>query len=423
MELSRPRRGGWAHSSMCVFRTPDLDSAIEVPAAEWTDKQVRSSPVLTAQRALVRCPIWRLSKHIVKRGPQQREPEDTEPEWDVIPDSVHGQPGPLAYQLDTLVIRRYIHASRVLPRPWLRLGSLRSICDQLLIKKTGPNIRNIKKAFLQNANVFISRRFPYTPGEGFGRRRSAFKRYAMFFRGDTLPNDAIADAVYVVVTPQYRESLNYMSMRPFDYASLARLSPGALRLYDVLSLELQHAIENGDPTASLLYSEYCACAPQARYLKFKQVQKQMYKLHASLRKWGYIENVILRPKVNWGGPPDWEMVYTPGPKALTDYVKFVAHPARFARGAEERTGHTAAGTAGGEDSRRLQEAAVLLKAVLRARSERKRGGKDLPERPGGDNEYPQIIQDAGRCFGSGNIDPAYLSAWRDSNDLAVAPQS
>ena len=76
--------------------------------------------------------------------------------------SEHGQPGPLAYKVDTLIINRRIEeAPRPIPR-LIKLGSLNDICRELGISQ-GKNIVSVKKALHQNA-VPISR-----PGSNTGR--------------------------------------------------------------------------------------------------------------------------------------------------------------------------------------------------------------------------------------------------------------
>jgi hypothetical protein len=79
---------------------------------------------------------------------------------------------------------------------------------------------------------------------------------------------------------------------------------------------------NDRPSARLLYSMYCLHAPQARYLTFDQVKKQMYKVHLPHRESGYIEKVEYRATSDREGKPDWEILYTPGPKAYREHGAF-----------------------------------------------------------------------------------------------------
>jgi hypothetical protein len=72
----------------------------------------------------------------------------------------------------------------------------------------------------------------------------------------------------------------------------------------------------------MLYSDYCKYAPQTRYLDFEHVKKQMYKIHVPHRESGYITKVEYQHTMGTGGLEDWEMFYTPGPKAFAEYRAF-----------------------------------------------------------------------------------------------------
>jgi hypothetical protein len=66
----------------------------------------------------------------------------------------------------------------------------------------------------------------------------------------------------------------------------------------------------------MLYSDYCKYAPQTRYPDFEHVKKQMFKIHILHRDSGYITKIEYQETTDAQGQPDWEMLYTPGPKAL-----------------------------------------------------------------------------------------------------------
>jgi hypothetical protein len=87
----------------------------------------------------------------------------------------------------------------------------------------------------------------------------------------------------------------------------------------LLSYQIYAALKNERPRAKLLYSFYCARAPQTRYFDYDHVKKQMYKLHAPHKMSGYIADVELRETRDGEGRPDWEMLYTPGRKARAEF--------------------------------------------------------------------------------------------------------
>jgi hypothetical protein len=54
------------------------------------------------------------------------------------------------------------------------------------------------------------------------------------------------------------------------------------------------------------------------------MRKQMHKLHLLHRKSGYISNIDYQQIIDTEGQLDWEMLYTPGPKARAEYKAFVS---------------------------------------------------------------------------------------------------
>src|SRR4051794_6633222 len=88
---------------------------------------------IRVETALSRYPVHRLAKHgdIAIDIRETDESGDVSIKWEVDYGKKHGQPGPLAYKLDTLIINRRIEeARRPIPRI-IRLGSLRDICREL----------------------------------------------------------------------------------------------------------------------------------------------------------------------------------------------------------------------------------------------------------------------------------------------------
>jgi len=249
----------------------------------------------------------------------------TDYKWEVTYNSKHGQPGPLAYKVDTLVINRLLdQLGRPLPE-LVRIGSMSDVCRLLGTKATGPNLANLKAAFLQNASAFINAKIRYKTKSGREKwAEVAYTRYSVVFTGEALPDGRQADAVHVILNPPYRELLNHVETRPLDYEYLRRLSPGPQRFYELLSFQIYGAIAGGRMRAKLLYSDYCKCAPQVRYYEFDRVKKQMFKLHVPHREAGYITTVDYQECKDAKGQPDWEVFYVPGPKAFAEYNTFTS---------------------------------------------------------------------------------------------------
>ena len=210
------------------------------------------------------------------------------------------------------------------PLPELvRIGSLSEVCRLLGTQDTGPNITNLKSAFLQNASTFINAKIRYKTKTGREKwTEMGYTRYSVVFTGEALPDGTQADAVHIVLNPPYRELLNHAETRPLDYDYLKTLPPGPQRFYELLSFQIYGAIAGARARAKLLYSDYCKYAPQVRYGDFDHVKKQMYKLHVTHRESGYITKVDYQGTTDQEGKADWEMFYTPGPKAFAEYEAF-----------------------------------------------------------------------------------------------------
>lgn len=85
---------------------------------------------IRVETALSRYPVHRLARQgdIAIDIREQDENGAIAIQWRVSHNSEYGQPGPLAYKLDSLVVNRRIEeAARPIPRI-IRLGSLADIC-------------------------------------------------------------------------------------------------------------------------------------------------------------------------------------------------------------------------------------------------------------------------------------------------------
>jgi hypothetical protein len=280
---------------------------------------------IRVETVLSRFPVHRLSKRgqIQIEISERAESGELITKWEVSYNSKHGQPGALAYKVDTLIVNRRIDEA---PRPVpeiLRVGSLKEIGDELGLADSGKNRSDIRRALHQNAGAYVTARRTYKSADGTSRSAEiSDTRYGVVFTGEKFPDGSRADAVYVILHRAYREVINTAPVRPLDYDYLRELSPGAQRFYELLSYQIYAALKNGRPRAKLLYSNYCARAPQVRYFDYDHVKKQMYKLHAPHRRSGYIADVELRETRDAEGAPDWEMLYTPGRRAKAEFRSF-----------------------------------------------------------------------------------------------------
>src|SRR5512135_787067 len=280
--------------------------------------------VIRVETTLSRYPVHRLAKQgtIGIEIREESETGDVLIRWEVDHGKKYGQPGPLAYKLDTLIVNRRIEeASRPIPRI-IKLGSLHDICRELGISE-GKSRDNIKKALYQNASAFITAKLRYRLGDGSEKSLEAgFTRYAVVFTGEKLSDGRRADAVYLELSDRFMQVINSAQTRPLDYDYLRDMPPASQRLYELLSFQIHAAFKHDRPRAKLCYSEFCRYAPLSRFSKWDQVRPQMARIHRPHLKSGYLGSVEFEQTAAPDGQADWVMHYTPGPKAHAEYRAF-----------------------------------------------------------------------------------------------------
>jgi hypothetical protein len=278
--------------------------------------------VIRVETALSRYPVHRLARKGDIRIEVSDGDRETALRWKVSYNSEYGQPGPLAYKLDTLIINRRIEeAYRPIPR-LIKLGSLHEICKELGVSE-GKNKSAIKKALFQNASAFITAKIHYKTADGAERVLEAgFTRYNVIFTGEKLPDGRKADGVYIILNDVFIQVINGAMTRPLDYDYLKSLPPAPQRFYELLSYQMYAALKYDRPRAKLTYSDLCEHAPQTRHLDWYKVRSQMNKLHNPHRKSGYIADVDFQQTADRDGQADWIMFYQPGPKARAEFKTF-----------------------------------------------------------------------------------------------------
>lgn len=271
------------------------------------------------ETALSRFPVHRLAKRggisidireITDKG-------EVRTKWKVSHNSEYGQPGALAYKLDTLIINRRIDEARPSIPNLIKLGSLREIAEELGL---GGDTNKIRKALLQNVGALITAKVSYKGTDGIERiAEISDTRYGVIFTGEKFPDGGRADAVYILLHDSYRHVLNNAQTRPLDYDYLRDLPPAPQRFYELISYQIYAVLKHERPRARLSYADFCTRAPQTRYLDWEHVRKQMYKVHAPHLKSGYLAGVEFQQQRNESGELDWLMLYTPGRRAEAEF--------------------------------------------------------------------------------------------------------
>jgi hypothetical protein len=311
------------------------EPAVTAPA---TETQPIPFTIIRTETVLSKLPIH----HLAKKGnidisiTRRDRRGDLKLKWEVTYANRYGQPGQLAYKLDTLLINRRIdEAGRPLPL-YLPLGSLRDIARELDL---GGDTQKVKKALRQNAGAFISAKLTYKTAEGTEKILEAdFNRYGMIFLGEKLPDGRRADQVYVTFNEPYREVLNNAPVRPLDYDYLKRLPPSPQRFYEILSYRIFAAIKFRHTEAKLPYSEYCTFSAQQRYSDYEPFRKQMYKVQRPHLMSGYLASFRYEETKDEEGKRDWIMYYEPGPRARAEYRSFTGDKQRIVEAAPALTG-------------------------------------------------------------------------------------
>ena len=241
--------------------------------------------------------------------------------WKVSPNPEYGEPGILAYKLDTLVVNRRIDELRKEVPELLCIGNWAEIQELLGVKTR--NLKALKNAFSQNAGALITAKLDYTGKDGTTHTielRST--RYGVIFVGERLPDGTKADAVYLALNPAFREVIRQAKTRPLDYEYLKALPPASQRLYELISYQIFAALKHDNPRAKYLYSDLCKYAPLNRYYEWEKVKKQLYKIHQPHKASGYIKAIEFEQIQDSEGKADWLMWYTPGRKAKHEFREF-----------------------------------------------------------------------------------------------------
>ena len=189
------------------------------------------------ETALSRFPVHKLSKrgNISIDISERNSAGEIKTKWEVSYNSKYGQPGQLAYKVDTLVVNRRIDEERPAIPKIIKLGSLSEVCRELGIPASGKNTNHVKKALRQNAFAGITAKITFRATDGTERSVEAdFTRYSVIFTGEKFPDGRKANAVYLILNDVYMRVLNEAQTRPLDYDYLRDLPPAAQRFYELI---------------------------------------------------------------------------------------------------------------------------------------------------------------------------------------------
>ena len=214
----------------------------------------------------------------------------------------------------------------VTPKPVnnpLRLGSLRYIASLMGINAdSGKNREDIQKAFKNIVKASIEAEGTYQLKEGKSRKyiKDTFHLYdRVIFKGEELPDNSVAECVYLMLGSWYLHNINNQYVVPLDWRFYNQLAGSiTTRMYEFLCIHFYTAIERGYQYHQVSYSEICNYFPLTPQSPRWKARGQLKQAHDILTKAGYFA------KVDWlatAQADDWLLRYWIGPRAKEEYER------------------------------------------------------------------------------------------------------
>ena len=242
--------------------------------------------------------------------------------WKVSRNIDSDLPSSFARKIHKEVVEKTLNGALKPIQRLIRLGSMRQICKDMNIAASGKSIKEIKKALQDIKAATIEAKGTFRKKEKNGAKKffeGSFNLYDMiFFTGETLPDGAEADAVYILLNDMYVQNFNNNFVVPLDYQYFQVLRGDiSSRMYEVLSVWFYPALENGKTYIEKWYSELCNYFPlirQNKQFKAKGILKDAHQQH--------VKNGFLAREPEWidtSKKDDWLIRYYIGPKASNWY--------------------------------------------------------------------------------------------------------
>ena len=294
------------------------------------ERDIDISKTLRSEFHFLKFPFFNLCTRSSKRnGIEVLEEEDTEEGkiqiwWRVSRNVNSNFPSSFARKLHKEVVERVLNnIKKPIPR-FIRLGSMRQICQTMNIAVSGRSVQEIKKALQDIKAATIEAKGTFRKKEKNGVKKffeGSFNLYDMiFFTGETLPDGTEADAVYVTLNDMYVQNFNNNFVVPLDFQYLQSLEGDITsRMYEVFSVWFYPALENGKRYIQKKYSEICNYFPLTRQDCKWKAKGQLKSAHRQ-----HIATGFLASEPEWidsHEKNDWLIRYYIGPKAKGWYCQ------------------------------------------------------------------------------------------------------
>ena len=202
----------------------------------------------------------------------------------------------------------------------LRLGSLRYIARLMGINESGKNLAAIQRAFENIVSATIKANGTFQLKESKSKRyiKDTFHLYdRVIFKGEELPDNNLADCVYLVVGSWYLNNINNNYVVPLDWRFYNCLTGSiTTRMYEFLCIHFFTALERGRDYHDMQYSQICDYFPLTRQYPAWKARKQLKHAHESLTNTGYFN------RIEWhktSQRDDWVIRYWIGDRAREEY--------------------------------------------------------------------------------------------------------
>jgi len=288
------------------------------------ERDIDISKTLRSEFHFLKFPFFNLCTRSSKRNDiEVLEEEDTEEGkieiwWRVSRNVNFDFPSSFARKLHKEVVEKALNnIKKPVPR-FIRLGSMRQICQTMNIAVSGKSVKEIKKALQDIKSATIQAKGTFRKKEKNGTKKffeGNFNLYDMvFFTGETLPDGTDADAVYIQLNDMYVQNFNNNFVVPLDYPYLQSLKGDITsRMYEVFSVWFYPALENGKKYIQKQYSEICSYFPLTRQDCKWKAKGQLKSAHQQ-----HIATGFLASEPEWIDTyekNDWLLRYYIGPRA------------------------------------------------------------------------------------------------------------